>query len=549
MTSMTETGKKKTILAVDDTPENIDVVKGVLVPEYTVKAAVNGKMALKIAKAQQPDLVLLDIMMPEMDGYEVCRRLKSDPKTSGIPIIFLTAMDQTQDETRGFELGAADYILKPVSPPILKARVNTHLTLKQHMDELQQAYAIIKKHKERMQAELDVGREIQLSLVPQEFPAFPDRRELDVHGLLQPAREVGGDLYDFYFIDEDRLCFCVGDVSGKGVPAALFMAMARTLIKSRSVDDDSTASIVTHVNDELSADNPQSMFVTLFLGILNVRTGELVYTNAGHNPSYVKRAHGSVELLKQLHGPIVGAMPGLTYKQAALNLSGGDIVLLYTDGVTEAMNGNGELYSDPRLARLVESADFESARQLTETVFRDVVDFEAGAERADDITILTLDFRGPTEDAAMGPVKFQITNEIAELGRVNQELSAFLEQRGLPETLAYKLNIAFDELLTNTISYAYEDEGDHKIEITLDLSDDRLIVTIADDGIPYNPFSRAAPDTSLSVEEREIGGLGVHLVQNLMEEVSYHRQVDKNVITLMHRLQETESTMANHKAK
>jgi sigma-B regulation protein RsbU (phosphoserine phosphatase) len=536
MTKNNEDKPKHTVLAVDDTPENLDVVKGILTPEYIVKAAVNGKMALKIAQAKPPDLILLDIMMPEMDGYEVCTALKANPDTRDIPVIFLTAMDQTQDETRGFELGAADYIMKPVSPPVLEARVKTHLALKQNMDELQKAYGVIKGQKDRMQEELNVGRDIQMSLIPRDFPAFPDNNEFDVYAILEPAREVGGDLYDFYFLDGERLCFCIGDVSGKGVPAALFMAMTKTLIKSRSVDDYSTASITTHVNDELSEENPQSMFVTLFLAILNIRSGELLYTNAGHNPSYVKRADGTVEPLKQLHGPIVGAMPGLTYKEASVKLEKGDGILLYTDGVTEAMNAAGDLYSDPRLDKLVESMTFESTSRVTDTVMQDVVAFEAGAERADDITILALTYNGVEEGKESRTLEIKIHNDLTEIDRVNQEFGAFIEQWEIPAALGYKFSVAFDELLNNTISYAYQDDNEHQIDIRVDFSGDRLVVTIEDDGMPYNPFTREAPDTSLSLEEREIGGLGVHLVRKLMEEVSYHRKIDTNVITLVHRV-------------
>jgi len=282
---VTESNKSKpVILAVDDTPENLDVVKGILSPYYTVKAAINGKMALKIVESKLPDLILLDIMMPEMDGYEVCKRIKENPEASKVPIIFLTAKSQTEDEAAGFKIGAADYILKPVSPPILEARVKTHLALKFSMDALNSAYETIKTQKERMQHELDVGRDIQMSMLPLEFPAFPDRNEFEIYANLLPAREVGGDFYDFFFIGPDELCFLVADVSGKGVPAALFMAVSKTLIKSRAVDDSSPASVITRVNDELSRDNPESMFVTIFIGIINVKTGELRYTNAGHNP-------------------------------------------------------------------------------------------------------------------------------------------------------------------------------------------------------------------------------------------------------------------------
>ena len=184
--------EKPVVLAVDDTPENLDVVKGILTPEFTVRAATSGKMALKIIEKQQPDIILLDIMMPGMSGYDVCEQLKADPSTRDIPVIFLTAMEQTTDEAKGFELGAADYITKPVNPPILEARVRTHLALKFAMDELQSAYAVIKKQKDRMQEELNVGRDIQMSMLPIEFPPFPDRSEFDLHAILEPAREVGG---------------------------------------------------------------------------------------------------------------------------------------------------------------------------------------------------------------------------------------------------------------------------------------------------------------------------------------------------------------------
>jgi DNA-binding response OmpR family regulator len=172
---MGERKRKFTILAVDDTPENLDVVKGILAKDYVVKVAINGPMALKIAEKQTPDLVLLDVMMPGMDGHEVCRRLKENPHTRDVPVIFLTAMDQTSDEADGFRLGAADYITKPVNPPILEARVRTHLALKESMDELQNAYGIIKGQKDRMEEELNIGRDIQMSMLPLEFPAFPDR--------------------------------------------------------------------------------------------------------------------------------------------------------------------------------------------------------------------------------------------------------------------------------------------------------------------------------------------------------------------------------------
>lgn len=383
---------KQTILAVDDAPENLDVVKGTLVPEYSVKAAINGKMGLKIAQSQAPDLILLDIMMPEMDGYEVCRQLKSNPMTSEIPIIFLTAKDQVGDEAKGFELGAADYILKPVSPAILKARVKTHLTLRRHMKDLQEAYRIIRGHKERMEEELNVGWEIQSSMLPVTFPPFPDRKEFDIYASLHPAREVGGDFYDFFFIDESRLCFSVGDVSGKGVPAALFMAMTKTLLKSRARTDLSPASILTHANEELSEDNDSAMFVTIFLAILNVKTGDLIYTNAGHNPVCLKRAAGGVNLLKKLHGPVIGALEGMTYEEDRIQLVTDDVMLMYTDGVTEAMDVNQNLFSEQRLVNWFGSCEDTTVEGIVHRLAEQVKRFEDGVEQTDDITVMSIKF-------------------------------------------------------------------------------------------------------------------------------------------------------------
>src|SRR5210317_1956749 len=302
---MTVSASKPVVLAVDDTPENLDVVKGILATDYMVKAAINGEMALKIVEKAPPDLILLDIMMPGMSGYEVCEQLKANPDTRDIPVIFLTAMEQTTDEAKGFELGAADYITKPVNPPILEARVMTHLALKQSMDELQAAYGVIKQQKDRMQEELNVGHTIQMSMLPQAFPAFPDRTEFDLHALLKPAREVGGDFYDFFLLDSDRICLVVGDVSGKGVPAALFMAVSQTMIKTAAKGDTSPASIVTRVNDALSMDNPASMFVTLFLAIVDIRTGRFRYCNAGHNPPYIVHPGGQLTCLDQRHGVVM----------------------------------------------------------------------------------------------------------------------------------------------------------------------------------------------------------------------------------------------------
>ena len=533
---MADSNDKFTILAVDDTPENLDVVKGILSPEYIVKAAISGPMALKIAEKQTPDLILLDIMMPDMDGYEVCKRLKGNELTKNVPVIFLTAMDQTMDEAQGFELGAADYMTKPVNPPILKARVGTHLALKHSMDELQATHDIIKKHKDRMEQELNVAHDIQMSMLPLEFPAFPNRSEFSLHALLEPAREVGGDFYDFFFIDEDHICLVLGDVSGKGVPAALFMAVTKTMIKTQAVDDPSPASIITRVNDELSADNPQSMFVTLFIAIANVKSGEFRFTNAGHNPPYILRAGGSVECLDQRHGPIIGAVDGVAFKEDTGVLGKDETLVIFTDGVTEAMDPSDNLYTEARLEALLDGIGTEP-EALTADMLSDVERHANGADQADDITILAYRMECQPETSKVEILHLAAATDLAEIDRINTLFQQFADERGMPTGVGQKVSIVFDELLNNIISYGFSDDEEHHIEIVVAYQPDELVITVTDDGIPFNPFDRVGPDTTLSIEERDIGGLGVLLVTELMDEYHYQRRPNSNVVTLTMHLQ------------
>jgi PAS domain S-box-containing protein len=250
--------------------------------------------------------------------------------------------------------------------------------------------AALAKANKRMEDELNFGRDIQMSMLPKEFPDFPGHDGFDLHGLLVPARELGGDFFDCFALDENRLYFCVGDVSGKGVPAALFMAMTKNMLSVMAQEVQSTAEIVTLTNDKISSDNAASMFVTLFVGIYNLQTQELYYTNAGHNPPLLRRKNGDIELLKQIHGPVVGAVDGIEYKEDEDQISTGDTLLAFTDGVTEAMNRDGGFYGDDRLFEFFSASNFETAESLTNDVLSSVEKFAVDTEQADDITILAL---------------------------------------------------------------------------------------------------------------------------------------------------------------
>ena len=519
---------KATVLAVDDTPENLDVVKGILADDYQIKVAVNGRIALKIAQSQAPDLILLDIMMPELDGYEVCRQLKENPATRDIPVIFLTAKADTADEAEGFALGAADYIQKPVNPPLLKARVRTHLALKRNMDELQAAYAVINRQKERMEEELNLGRDIQLSMLPTDKPDVP---QFSVEATMQAAREVGGDFYDFFPVGPQAYAFCVADVSDKGVASALFMSVTKALIKARCREDSSTASVVTWVNDEIAISNDSCMFITLFIAVLDTMTGRIRYTNAGHNPPYLKRAEGSLECISERHGPMVGARGGIAYGEGVLQMNQGDTMVLFTDGVTEAMNRQGGLYGESRLEVLLADTIDVDVKNIVNNVLVSVREFASGADQSDDITLLAFSYDAQPSESQTHLLEVCITNDLSAIQEVTERFEQFCDQHAVPPDDIMRVNLVFDEILSNIISYGYSDEAEHEIKIIIELTARRLILTIEDDGIPFNPFARKAPvNMASSIEEQKIGGLGIHLVQQVMDSATYQRHHNANVV-------------------
>lgn len=248
--------------------------------------------------------------------------------------------------------------------------------------------------KERMESELKVARDIQLSLVPKTFPPFPDIGSFDIYAVLEPAKEVGGDLYDFFFIDEQHLCFVIGDVSGKGIPAALFMSATRSALKAQADKALSPAEILFKVNNELCRGNETCMFVTLFCGILDIGTGEVIYSSAGHNPPYIYRRPGTLEAVTKKHGMALGTMEDLPYRQDRLQLRAGDALVMYTDGVSEAMNVNNELFSEARLQSSIKSGKTAEPQYIVKNLLADVDDFTRGAEQSDDITILVLTYTG-----------------------------------------------------------------------------------------------------------------------------------------------------------
>jgi phosphoserine phosphatase RsbU/P len=263
-------------------------------------------------------------------------------------------------------------------------------SLKIHIENLLKTTAA----KERIESELSIARDIQMGLLPKESQMFPDMARVDLYAFLQPAREVGGDLYDFHPIDDSRICFILGDVSGKGVPAALFMAVTMTLIKMTAAKGFTPDRILSEVNRQLCSDNPSCMFVTLFCGIMDIQTGEVWYANGGHTPPVIIRTSARVELLEGTEGVVLGAVEDFKYEMKKITLAAGEHLLIYSDGVTEAMNGQNDLYSEERLLSSLGIFECQSSKTLVENVMADVGSFAGDAPQADDITLLAIRYRG-----------------------------------------------------------------------------------------------------------------------------------------------------------
>jgi phosphoserine phosphatase RsbU/P len=251
--------------------------------------------------------------------------------------------------------------------------------------------------KERMEEALKLAHDIQMSMVPKIFPPFPDRSEFDIFATLVPAKEVGGDFYDFFFIDDDHLCFAIGDVSGKGVPASLFMAVSKTLFKATVGNGGTPGEILARLNAEICRDNESCMFVTLFCGILNIRTGQVDYSNGGHNLPYYPH-HNGVSPLENFGGRALGLVEQSPFASGRMVLGLGEALLLYTDGVTEAMDPSETLYSDQRLERFLARNRSSSPRQIIGELVNDVRHFAGGATQSDDITVLALLYFGMTKN-------------------------------------------------------------------------------------------------------------------------------------------------------
>ncbi|HEY6435022.1 MAG TPA: SpoIIE family protein phosphatase [Ignavibacteriaceae bacterium] len=381
------------ILVVDDEPDLQELIKQkfrnkIKANEYEFHFAINGAEALeKIVNDTTIDLVLTDINMPVMDGLTLLSKI-NELNNKLLKSVIVSAYGDMENIRTAMNRGAYDFITKPIDLKDLE------ITIEKSLKEIDLYKQALVSHNKLVafQQELNIATVIQTSILPKTFPPFPDRKEFDIYAKMLPAKEVGGDLYDFFLIDKYRLGVVIGDVSGKGIAAALLMAVCKTLLKATAYKGMPADSILSEVNNILFEESPSNMFVTVFYGVLDTRSGTFEYSNGGHNSPYLISTDGKVQSLSDIGGMLIGAMKDVEYQSNVIMLKPGESIFFYTDGVTEAFNKDNEEFQESRLVEILNNQNNLSANDLVHHVFKNVQSFTNGVEQSDDITCLALKY-------------------------------------------------------------------------------------------------------------------------------------------------------------
>jgi sigma-B regulation protein RsbU (phosphoserine phosphatase) len=504
------------VLIVDDARANIDVLVEGLKADHRLSIATSGEAALQLARRTPPDLVLLDVMMPGMDGYEVCRQLRRMAETSEVPIMFLSSLEDVLDKTRGFEAGANDYLTKPFNMLEVKARVRSLLKAKAYGDAM----------KEQLAADLRVAREIQMGMLPHDFAGLERAYGVELAALLEPAREVGGDLFGACAAG-DRLVLFLGDVSGKGIPASMFMVRAVSLARLLSREVAEPERVLARLNDELAVDNPSGMFVTFLCAVLEPSSRRLIIANAGHcRPVHLRAGEAPRWAVRSL-GTALGFEPGLAFERSELTLAPGDAVVFYTDGVSEAFDLGGACYGNERLLAGVAGLAGQSAHEITKGLHESVRAFVGGAPQSDDLAVLTLRLVG------RAPVMLELRATPEEVMRAVEALRAFCSAEGMPEADQHRFALALEECGANIIHHALQGDAEQAFRATFSRVGGAVVVELRDRGPAFDPTAVVAPDRD---GDDQLGGWGLELVRRSVHALSYRREGDENLLQLTRRL-------------
>lgn len=380
----------------------------------------------------------------------------------------------------------------------------------------------------RISSELALATQIQADMLPNVFPPFPDHVEFDIYASMTPAKEVGGDFYDFFMIDDTHVAIIVGDVSGKGVPAALFMVTTKTLLRDHSQLGLTPAEVFTRVNNLLCETNKAEFFVTAWMGIIDIKNGKLTYVNAGHNQPLIKHKNGSYEFLSKRTGFVLAGIEHSRYQQAEMDIVEGDRLFLYTDGVTETTSNKKELFGNDRLREFLNNQNDAPIKELTDNLLRSLNAFSYGTEQFDDITMLIFEYKEATNKNIVDKI---FPAKINELDNVINFVSNLLENANVDNKTIYKFNICVEEIFVNIAHYAYPKRSG-VATISVLIENDSIVISFKDSGIPFNPLSKDDPDITLSSEERPIGGLGIFMVKKMVDDMYYEYKDSMNILTI-----------------
>ena len=365
-------------------------------------------------------------------------------------------------------------------------------------------------------------------MLPTIFPAFPERKEFDVYAVMEPAKEVGGDFYDFFLIDDDHLGIVIADVSDKGVPAALFMMASKIMVQNYAMIGYSPKEVLTRVNKQICSNNQSEMFVTIWFGVLDLKTGVLTASNGGHERPIIKNPGGHFEVLNDKHNLVVGYFAETPYSEYCIKLEKGSKLYVYTDGVTEARDDNSQFGMDRLVANLV-TLEEQTPDNICNGVLSELRTFMGDNLQFDDITMLCLEYHGPVHNVN----RISVNTETDDVSKGITPIINLLNELEVEHKVVYKIELALEELLVNVASYAYA-PGHGIIDISYEIEDNprTIVITIVDQGKAFNPLEMEDPDITLPSDERRIGGLGVFIVKNTMDELTYDRKDDKNILVV-----------------
>ena len=396
---------------------------------------------------------------------------------------------------------------------------------------------MIEKQKEitekgtRIETELNLANAIQKNMLQSIFPPFPEHKELDIYASMTPAKEVGGDFYDMFLIDDNHLAIAIADVSGKGVPASLVMMISKILIKNVTLIEDEVDRALTRVNQMLCDGNKMNLFITCWFAVLDLRNGKMEFVNAGHNPPLLYSSKTDrFEYLKTKPNMVLAGLENTEYRKNEIQIEPGDRLFLYTDGATEATNSNNKLYGEERLQNFLNSNVELNAEETIKAVKGDIDKFVGKAEQFDDITMLELVYKEYKKDN--GLIQREFNADVKELSNMQEFVGSKLEKLNCNRKTIMDISLCIEEIFVNIAKYAYKDsQGKCSLTIQNDV-EGKLDFIFEDSGIPFNPLENKEPDITLSAEERDIGGLGILITKKIMDDIQYKYENNKNVLKI-----------------